>query len=399
MSVIEAETTSPPVSSIWEQTQALFIDAYRDLAARKLFWLTLAMSALVSGAFLAVGINESGFTILGRQFPSLFNTNLIPAGTFYKLLFVQFAIPFWLGFLATVLALVSVAGIIPDMIVGGSIELYLSKPITRLRLFLTKYAFGLLFTAAQVLVFCTVAFFVIGTRSGTWEPRVFLAVPLVTLFFSYLYCVCVLVGIVTRSALAAILLTALFWGTVYVIHVTDGILTQFSAAAEYRLAQQKNVMAMNDRIITENDALPPERRGNMSAFIFQRDAQRKTLDEYQSAADDLRWWKDLIFNIKTPLPKTNETVTLMSRVLVGPDPILAIQQEQYQRREAWRQRRGGPATRQSDRLGQFMNDPDVTAEAYVELNTRNLFWIIGSSLLFEGVILALAAWLFCRRDY
>lgn len=399
MSMTALGEASREESGAWEQTVALLVDAYRDLSSRKLFWLTLGMSALVSGAFMAVGINERGFSVFGYEVPSLFNTALIPRGTFFKYIFVQYAIPFWLGFLATILALIAVAGIVPDMIGGGSIDLYLSRPITRLRLFLTKYAFGLLFTACQVLVFSTVSFLVIGIRGGAWEPRIFLAVPLVTLFFSYLYCVCVLVGILTRSALAAMLLTTLFWGALYISHVTDGFLTQFAAAAEYRLEQQQSGIEWVEQLIAENEALPPDRRSNMSAFIFQRDSQRQMIETYAQDAADYRFWQRFVYGLKAPLPKTNETVNLMARTLVGPDPILAIQQQQFERRQAWRERRGGPATRNADRLDRVADEPEVAARFYEDFLSRDVSWVIGSSVLFECVVLGLAAWIFCRRDY
>src|SRR5439155_6423690 len=122
---------------------------------------------------------------------------------FYKFIFTAFAIPYWFGLFASVLALISVGGIFPDLITGGSIDLYLSKPISRLRLFLTKYVFGLLFVALQVFVFSAASFLVILLRGHAFEPRIFLAVPLVTLYFSYLFCVCAALGIATRSTMAA----------------------------------------------------------------------------------------------------------------------------------------------------------------------------------------------------
>jgi hypothetical protein len=34
-----------------------------------------------------------------------------------------------------------------------------------------------------------------------------------------------------------------------------------------------------------------------------------------------------------------------------------------------------------------------------EVNSRSWGWIVGTSVGFECVMLALAAWIFCRRDY
>ena len=45
------------------------------------------------------------------------------------------------------------------------------------------------------------------------------------------------------------------------------------------------------------------------------------------------------------------------------------------------------------------DDPDVQDELRVQLNARTAAGIIGSSVAFESVVLSLAAWIFCRRDF
>jgi ABC-type transport system involved in multi-copper enzyme maturation permease subunit len=387
------------IGSAWTQTAALLLDAYRDLQSRKLFWLTLVLSLLVAVAFGSVGINQRGFTIFGKIIPSPFNTTLIPATTFYKFLYTQFAIPFWLGFCATLLALIALGGVFPEMISNGSIDLYLSRPIGRLRLFLTKYVFGLLFAACQVLLFSVASYFVIGIRSSLWEPGLFLAVPLVTLLFSYLYCVSVLLGIVTRSALAAILITTLFWAGLYVIHQTDMVLTTLAEAADERVARQRALVDFNQQVLDRNQALPEGERVNVAAYEYQREAQAKTLSDYVETARDLRWWQRLIVAVKTPLPKTNETVDLMMRWLVEEDPLLRVQQEEEERRQRRRERRGLPTTRDTERLGRLAETPEVSRRVYQVLGARRVAWIIGSSLGFQAVVLGIGAWVFCRRDY
>ena len=121
------------------QTLAIFLDAYRDLNSRKLFWLSIFISFVVVAVVAALGIDEQGVTVLGWRFPSKFvNTLFFPPETYYKLIFQSLRIDIWLTWLAAILALVSTAGIIPDMIAGGSIDMMLSKPIGRTRLFLTR---------------------------------------------------------------------------------------------------------------------------------------------------------------------------------------------------------------------------------------------------------------------
>ena len=116
------------------QTWALLLDAYRELNSKKLFWITLILSAIVVLACGMAGINEKGITFLHWQFETpFFTTEIMSRANFYKMIFASMAIPIWLTWVATVLALVSTGGIFPDFIASGSIELTLSKPIGRWR--------------------------------------------------------------------------------------------------------------------------------------------------------------------------------------------------------------------------------------------------------------------------
>ena len=198
------------------QTCAIFLEAYRSLNSKKLFWLVLILSGLVALLFACVGINQHGLKILFWQFDNeILNSNQIPADQFYKGLFLQIGIGTWLSWIASILALISTAGIFPDLMTAGSIDLFVSKPIGRLRLFFTEYLAGLLFAALQVTIFTAACFLVIGLRGGVWEPGLFLAVPIVVCFFSYLFSVCVFLGVATRSTIAALLLTLLFWFSIW----------------------------------------------------------------------------------------------------------------------------------------------------------------------------------------
>ena len=174
------------------QTAAIFLDAYRNLNSKKLFWVTLVISAIVVVAFACVGINDQGLKILAWQIDTVVNAKTMPPATFYKQIFVVGGVNLWLAWLAAILALISTAGIFPDLISSGVIDLFVSKPIGRLRLFLTEYVAGLLFVTLQVTIFSAASFLVIGLRGGVWEPGLFVAVPVVVCFFSYLFSVCAL---------------------------------------------------------------------------------------------------------------------------------------------------------------------------------------------------------------
>ena len=89
------------------QTLAIFLDAYRELNARKLFWITLILSGVVVLAFAMIGINEKGLRLIVWDVTFPLNTTIMSREVFYKTLFVNLGIAFWLAWLATILALVS----------------------------------------------------------------------------------------------------------------------------------------------------------------------------------------------------------------------------------------------------------------------------------------------------
>ena len=148
------------------QTWGVLVAAYRELNARKLFWVALVINALIIAAMASVGIDDRGVNLLGFELPiPMVNTTTFPDGRLYKMIFATLGVGIWLAWLSTILALLSTASMFPDLASGG-VDTMLSKPIGRTRLFVTKFASAMLFTAVQVTLFAFLAFLVIGLRGG-----------------------------------------------------------------------------------------------------------------------------------------------------------------------------------------------------------------------------------------
>jgi ABC-type transport system involved in multi-copper enzyme maturation permease subunit len=389
------------------KTLALLIDAYRELNAKRLFWVVMVISALVVGIFGIVGIRNDSVTILNWESPLRFiYLSLITPATFYKLLFVSLGIQYWLSSLAIILALVSAAGIFPDFLAGGSVELYLSKPISRLRLFTTKYLGGLLFVALQVTVFCVASFLVLGFRGGTWEPGLFLAVPLVVLMFSYLFAICVLFGVLTRSTVAALLLTLLFWFVLWAVHSSEVLLLRAEIADQHQAQRLDRQIAAAEAELAQPTTAPTTRSTDdpngswwqrwlasvPTETRIQTEARLTDLRrERQAATDPFGPAHRVAYAIALPLPKTSETIGLLERELVSradlpaPEPDDETVPTQENGRQGFRARGRENAA--------------ANAQLDVELRQRSLTWVLGTSCIFEGATLILAAWLFCRRDF
>ena len=376
----------------------MFLDAYRELNAKKLFWITMILSGVLVLAFAATGINDRGVTFLHWTIEvPVMNTRVVPREDFYKYVFVTLGLGTWLTWGAMILALISTASIFPDFLAGGAIELSLSKPISRLRLFLTKYAAALTFVGLQVLVFTGASFFVIGFRGGAWEPGLFLAVPVVLLVFSFLYCVCVLFGVVTRSTIASLMLTLLVWFLIFIINAGDAGLLQFRIHSDVRKEMLTTTISRLERDIEalgENPDSTEELKAKTDRLEKLRNEQKeskenKTLPRVHTA----------VFAVKTLLPKTGETVDLMNRWLISEANLEKFSGPSVEEETSQPPAMAGrPPTSRRDPFERNV-DREAGKRFQSEIRDRSVGWVLGTSIAFELVILGIAAGLFSRRDF
>lgn len=384
-------------------TLAFFLDSYRAINAKRLFWVALVLSALVVAVFGAAGVNEQGLTFLWWDIPAPINSNMIAPEDFYKFAFAALAVPYWLGWIACILALVSTAGVFPDFLAGGAVDLVLAKPLSRTRIFLTKYAAALLFVGLQVLVFSLASFLVIGFRGGAWEPAIFLAVPLILLLYSYLYSVCVLIGLLTRSPVAALLLTLLFWFVIFGVHTTESTLLMFRTMAESRVdAIQQDIVEREARLEGRpedgeegGNGIVNALRGAIDANTAQAqlETRRKQLERAREDVEPIERWHGYFYLVKTVLPKTAETVGLLERSLIDLARLPEMGEEDEPVRMEFSQADDGELPPPPVQQGELASRVEEAVRA------RPIWWVIGTSLLFEGFILALCVWKFRRTDY
>jgi ABC-type transport system involved in multi-copper enzyme maturation permease subunit len=380
------------------QTTAILKDAYREVNSKKMFWVVLVLSAIVVAAFAAVGINDKGLTVLWFQFESGFNTRLITPAMFYRMLFTTLGIGFWLTWIAMALALISTAGSIPEFVTGGAVDLYVSKPISRLRLFLTKYASNLLFVAIQVGVFSLASFLVIGIRGGVWDARLFLAIPLVVLVFSYLYAVCVLLGLWTRSTIASLLLTILFWLSLWGVTQTEMIMLLARTAGDKESAAYARLLTNYDLQAEQFRTDVAAGEGGAAERLAGNRKQKEALLAKKAKTDpgrhSFRLAHQIFYGVKTALPKTAEATYLLERALGVVDPRDAQRAERAERRNGRFRLDFSDGTEVK-----WMENPDVILEVQEQIKDRPAWWVVGTSLAFEAVVLGIACWVFCRRDF
>ncbi|MEM7229981.1 MAG: hypothetical protein AAF432_14325 [Planctomycetota bacterium] len=372
---------------------AILMDSYRQLRSMFLFWIVLGLSFFVIVFYASIGFNEDGmFLFFGLVSPEsqMLSEDSPLSSLLYRAIFTTFIVGLWLAWIATILALISTANIFPDFMASGAIDIVLAKPVRRTTLFIYKYLASLMFVVLQVTIFCVGVFICMGWRIGEWDPKIFVAIPVVTLFYSYLFSVCVLIGVRTRSVLVALLLTFGLWFSVFGFNTAEGIMLQIRSSAQIEVEdadeQIADLQAQLDELTDEADNADVAKATLQDAIdghLLSTNGQRELLDKTQP-------WFNFIRVCKWVLPKTQETINLVNRSLVKPDAVTMNDIMM-----------GNLDTNEDGDIVKARNDTDVQMVSRVQefYDTQSLWYVIGTSLIFEFLVLALACWMFVRRDF
>jgi ABC-type transport system involved in multi-copper enzyme maturation permease subunit len=401
------------------QTAAILLDSWRLLMSRKLFWITLAINLLIVLVYGSIGFTPTGVSIgfgLWTIESDVYRLGAPIAKDLYTGILSAVIVSLWLSWVAVALGLVSTASIFPDFLADGAVDMVLARPLSRTKVFLVKYLGSLLFALLQVAVFCVGSFLCLGLRLDRWEWGFFVAIPLVVLVYSYLYCIVALVGVLTRSAIAAILVTGLFWLLLFAVSSGEQIAQRFRVGYEIQL---ERIEATLDRRQQRLDALAAE--GKTSANSDEYERFRGLVQVSMEAREDVSAnlatatsWHNAFWWTYTGLPKTQATTALLQRAinyetnqsLTG---IFTDMQRQSLDRELGPANAidddgdaptgNDPADRRRRRLEERRQELSIE-ERMAELErARSAWWVIGTSLGFQIVVLGLAAWVFSRKDF
>lgn len=205
------------------QFWALIVDSFRESIDRKIFWVLAGLSLLVAAAMACIAFEPTKVNFLFGLWE--FETSLFdPTTADGRGNIASVAVggmDIFVGWLGVTLTIIATAGFFPAFMRSGAIDILLSKPITRARVFLGKYCGSMVFVLLQATLFGMATFLVIGLRWKTWLPGYLLMIPLIVLLFSYVYCISAWVAVCTRSTIAAILLSLGAWIAVMGVQSAD----------------------------------------------------------------------------------------------------------------------------------------------------------------------------------
>lgn len=107
------------------------------------------------------------------------------------------------------ISLFATAGLIPDLVRKGNIDLFLSKPISKFQLLTGKYL-GAVFIVVANITFLILSFWIImGLRFSYWNPAFLFAIIAIIIVFLAYYSIITLLGLLTKNSVLPLAVTFL----------------------------------------------------------------------------------------------------------------------------------------------------------------------------------------------
>ena len=128
--------------------------------------------------------------------------------------------------LCTFLAIFATAHLVPRLQEKGTIDLYLSRPISRVKLLMSRYLAGLILAGTNVIYLIGSIWLIVSWKTGVMHARFLLAGSIILFVIATLLAFAFLIGVVTSSTAVSIMST-------YAIFLFASLLTahkQFEAA-------------------------------------------------------------------------------------------------------------------------------------------------------------------------
>ena len=122
--------------------------------------------------------------------------------------------------LCTFLAIFATAHLVPRMQEKGTIDLYLSRPVSRVQLILSRYVAGLILAGSNVLYLIGSIWLIVAWKTHVLHPRFFLAGGVILFLIATLLAFAFLIGVVTSSTAVSIMATygVFFFGVMLAGH-------------------------------------------------------------------------------------------------------------------------------------------------------------------------------------
>jgi hypothetical protein len=128
------------------------------------------------------------------------------------------------GYVGMFIALLVTASMVPQMLEPGSLDLLLSKPVSRSLLLLTRFAGGCVFILLNASLLMVGLWLIFGFRFNIWNDGLLWSIPVFVFVFAVFYSVSTLAAILWRNAIVSIVVSIAFWAVCFGVGLTKSVL-------------------------------------------------------------------------------------------------------------------------------------------------------------------------------
>lgn len=185
---------------------ALIGETFRELKSKATLAVLAGLSTLIIVVVMA-GLSVSQTT--GGSTLMLFGNPLSPELPYDQLVNlvrqVQAGLASGLFAGLVIFGVFATAGLIPEMLEKGTVDLFLSKPISRWVLLSGKYSGAAAVVFANVLYFIGSLWLIFGVKTGVWNIHFLFSAFSLTIVFVCLYAIVIYLGVVSRNTAISII--------------------------------------------------------------------------------------------------------------------------------------------------------------------------------------------------
>lgn len=196
-------------------------EVFREAAARHTLLAYFALSSLFILVFaLAVQLDVVNGALAGAKlFGKDVHLGSDTPGIEKLVLGFESGFAVFLYVVATFLGVFATAHLVPRLVEKGNVDLWLSRPVGRVPLLLSRYAGGLLLSAANVLYLFGAIWAIVVWKTRVVNPRFLLAAAVVLFGIAVLLAFTFLIGVATSSTAVSIMGTfGLFFLSLFLVN-------------------------------------------------------------------------------------------------------------------------------------------------------------------------------------
>ena len=198
---------------------AIIRDTLIMLLRRRLFWLHLWLNIAIVLLYASVAFHDHGWS-LGFGLQSTDSAWLKQGQPWEHTMhcwIIARLMRWWIAGGGVFFALFGTAAILPETLEPGSAALIVPRAGRRSYILAGRFLGSCVYSVLHTVMVVAGLWLVARVRMGAWHHALWLGVPLAALLFIPLQAVAMFMGVLTRSATAALLVAILFAGSVWAI--------------------------------------------------------------------------------------------------------------------------------------------------------------------------------------